>query len=132
MSSVFAVQRAAHEALSGDAGVTALLGDPPRIWDRPPRGAVFPLVSYGRTRSEELPDGLLAHRITLIAYSREAGREEAAAIIAALRGVLHHAALTLEDGTLVSLRTVYSDVLKSDGRTFQGLLRLRAVTEMSG
>ena len=46
-----------------------------------------------------------------------------------MRSALHHAALTLEDGTLVSLQAVYSDVLKSDGRTFQGVLRLRAVTE---
>ncbi|WP_027068510.1 DUF3168 domain-containing protein [Euryhalocaulis caribicus] len=129
MSSAFAVQRALHEALSADAGVTALLGDPPRLWDRPPREAFFPFASYGGTRSEELPDGLQAHRMTLFAWSRETGREEAASVIAAMRSALHHAALTLEDGTLVSLRAVYSDVLKSDGRTFQGVLRLRAVTE---
>ncbi len=67
--------------------------------------------------------------MTLIVYSRSADREEAAQIVGALRGALHDAALTLADGRLVSLRAVYSDVLKSDGRTFQGLLRLRAVTE---
>lgn len=129
MASIHTIQAAIIEAAKADPLVAARLGDPPRLWDRPSRGAGFPFATFGQSRSEELPDGLQAHRVTLIVYSRSADREEAAQSVAALRGALHDAALTLADGRLVSLRAVYSDVLKSDGRTFQGLLRLRAVTE---
>jgi len=129
MSPVFAVQAAIQDALAAASAVTALLGDPPRIWDRPPRDAIFPFASYGAARSETLPDGLQAHRLTLIVYSRAGGREEAAETVAAIRSALHDAPLPLGEGALANLRVVYADVLKSDGRTFQGLVRLRAVTE---
>ncbi len=129
MSSIFTVQEAAHAALAADPLVKAALGDPPRIWDRPPRDAVFPFAAYGAQRTSELPEGLQEHRITLTVYSRKGGREEAAQAIGALRQALHDKALTLASGALVNLRAVYTDVLKADGRTFQGLLRLRAVTE---
>jgi len=129
MSALFSIQSAIHDALSANSGVTALFGDPPRIWDRPPRDAIFPFASYGQTRSETLPDGLIQHRLTLLVYSRSGGREEAANGVEAIRAALHDADLTLGEGALVNLRVVYADTLKSDGRTFQGLIRLRAVTE---
>lgn len=129
MSSVFAVQTAAHAALALDPLVKAVLGDPPRIWDRPPRGALFPFATYGGHRSDELPDGLLEHRFSILIYSRCAGREETAQAVAAVRQALHDRSLSLTTGALVNLHAVYTDILKADGRTFQGLVRLRAVTE---
>lgn len=129
MSSVFTVQQAAHAALAADPLVRAALGDPPRIWDQPPSGAIFPFATYGGQRTTDLLEGLQEHRFTLLVYSRKGGREEAAHALGALRQALHDKALVLGSGALVSMRAVYADILKADGRTFQGLLRMRAVTE---
>lgn len=129
MSSVFTVQEAAHAALAAEPLVKAALGDPVRIWDRAPSGAAFPYATYGGQRTTELPEGIQEHRFTLMIYSRKGGRAEVCQALGAAKQALHDRALTLASGALVSLRAVYTDVLKADGRTFQGLLRLRAVTE---
>ena len=94
---------------------------------------MFPYVTLGRMESRPTDAGLteaLEHAVTLHVWSRYGGRAEALDVIAAMRAVLHNAALAVEGRKLVLLFAVFADVFRSgDGRTTHGVLRLRAVTE---
>ena len=118
--------------LAGDAAVTALLGEPPRIWDEPPANAVAPWLRIGRSECRPLAadGGGLEHRLSLSCVSRFGGSEEAKAVCAAVRAALDDADIVADGVRAVSLRTVFTDVFRSgDGRRTYGVMRLRAVTE---
>ena len=127
------LQQALYGALSSDAGMIALLGDPPRIFDDPPGQSPLPAVQIGdgtefdwSTQTDQASE----HDLTIHVFSRAGGRKEARAILAQVCGVLHLAALTLDGQHLVNLRFVSSQVIReSDGETYHGLARYRAVTE---
>ncbi len=133
MSPDLALQRALLDLLRADPGLTALLGEPARIWDESPEPRVFPFVTLGR--AETRPWGGLdgegvEHALTLTCVSRFDGAEEAKAVVAALRAALHDAAPVLDGWRLVSLRVTYADVFRSpDWRPLYGVVRVRAVTE---
>lgn len=133
MSPDLALHRALLDHLRADAGLNALLGDPPRIHDAPPAQPVWPMVVFGRAETRPwggLDGEGLEHALTLTCLSRFDGAEEAKAVVAALRARLHDAALTLDGWRLVNLRVTYGDVFRAaDARTILGVLRLRAVTE---
>ena len=133
MSPDLALHRALLDHLRADAGLIALLGDPPRIHDAPPAQPVWPMVVFGRAETRPwggLDGEGLEHALTLTCLSRFDGAEEAKAVVAALRARLHDAALTLDGWRLVNLRVTYGDVFRAaDARTILGVLRLRAVTE---
>ncbi len=133
MGAEWALQSALVSALKDDAGLAGVLGDPPRIFDLPPDDAVFPYVSLGPSASNLLDgDGTpgVAHTVHLHVWSRYGGAKEAKTCLEALRVAVDQASLSLIDHHLVSLRPVYADVLRvGDGRTFRGVLRLRAVTQ---
>ena len=133
MSPDLALHRALLDHLRADAGLIALLGDPPRIHDAPPAQPVWPMVVFGRAETRPwggLDGEGLEHALTLTCLSRFDGAEEAKAVVAALRARLHDAALTLDGWRLVNLRMTYGDVFRAaDARTILGVLRLRAVTE---
>ena len=133
MSPDLALQKALLEHLRSDTELTALLGDPARIHDEPPAQRTYPLVVFGRAQTRPwggLEGEGLEHALTLTCLSRFDGTEEAKAVVAALRARLHNAALTLDGWRLVNLRVTYGDVFRAaDGKTVQGLIRLRAVTE---
>ena len=133
MSSASAALRAAiHDALSADSALTALLGIA-KIYDEPPREAVFPYVTLGEARVSDFSTGTEPgeeHQITLHAWSRQGGHREAHLISGALLQALDDAPLTLTDHRLVNLRFAVADVRReADGRTYHALLRFRAMTE---
>ncbi len=126
----WALQKAVHGAISADAGLAALLGDPPRIYDVAPRRPVFPFATYGQWRATAYAGiaGGLEHDIRIRVFSRYEGRRETRAIMAALHDALQDAELAPDGRTLVSLRFVFSDVfLRGDGATWSGVMRFRAV-----
>lgn len=131
-SASWALQQAIFAALSGDSALTALLGGA-RVYDDVPERAAFPYVTFapGLERDWSVGEAVGSeHAVTLHAWSRGAGRKEALAIIDAVRTRLHDAALTLSGHRLVNLRHESSDVRRdSDGETFHGIVRFRAVTE---
>jgi len=132
MSSAWALQEAIYAALTADAGLRALLGDPARIYDDAPADAVFPFLTIGQARQSDWPGapGGAAHALTLHVWSRYAGRKEVKDVMAAVYAVLHDASLAVSGQQLVNLRFVFGDVFrKQDGDTYQGLMRYRAVTE---
>lgn len=133
MSAERALLTAMRIALAADAGVRAVLGHPARLYDNRPSDPVFPFLTVGRvetTPMESSEAAALSHAITLHVWSREGGKAEAMDALAALRGVLHNAALTIAGRRLVLMGVVYADIfLSPDARATQGLLRLRAITE---
>ncbi|HYC96510.1 DUF3168 domain-containing protein [Brevundimonas sp.] len=132
MSHELALQKALIAHLGEDAGVRALLGEPPRIWDAPPDRPALPYLLIGRSESRPLgaDGGGIEHALTLTTVSRFRGTEEAKAILAALRLGLTDAALAADGVRTVSVRLTFADVYPApDGlRTF-AVLRVRAVTE---
>ena len=133
MSPDLALQRALLDHLRADPSLGALLGDPPRVHDEPPKDRIYPLVMFGRAETRPwggLDGEGIEHALTLTCLSRFDGTEEAKAIIAALRARLHNAELTLDGHRLVNLRVTYCDVFRgADSRLIQGVARVRAVTE---
>ena len=127
-----ALAAAVAARLKAEPALSALLGDPARVYEAAPTQPTYPYVTVARTESRPLKadGGGAEHRLTLTGVSRYGGPEEARALTGALRAVLDDAPLTLDGHRLVSLRVAYADVFRgSDTSTVLGLLRLRAVTE---
>lgn len=128
----WALQSAIHQRLTGDAGVTALLGGP-HVWDHVPRGAAHPFVTIGVSTERDWSTGDdtgAEHILTLNIWSRAPGRREADSIAAAVRHALHDQALTLTGFRLVNLRHELTEVRRDvPAEMYRGTVRLRAVTE---
>ena len=123
--------KAVVAALSADAGAKALLGDPVRVFDAPPKGALAPYVVIGR--GVEMPlkgdGGGCEVSLSLTGVSRFAGQEEARAVVAVVREVLDGLAVS-DGGVTGCVRVRGAEVFScSDGRGAYGALRLRAVME---
>ena len=70
--------------------------------------------------------------VTLHVWSRGSGRKEALEIMGAARVVLHDQTLSLSGHRLVNLRHTFSEVRRdTDGETYHGIVRFRAVTEVA-
>lgn len=129
----WALQIAVRGVLSADEGVKACLGDPPRVYDEPPPDPLFPYLTCGR--SECLPfDGddqaVVEQILHLHVWSQYGGRKEAKGVVAAVRAALQDLALTEGGYHHSNVRATYTDVFRvGDGRTTQGIVRLRALTE---
>ncbi len=126
------LQQALYAAISTDPGVLALLGSP-RIYDDVPQSAPFPYITLGQSTvrdwSSVVDDGE-EHILTLHVWSRASGRKETHEVMGALREALHDRPLTLSGHRLVNLRHEFSDARRdSDGETYHGVVRYRAVTE---
>lgn len=131
-SSGWALQKAVFEALSGDAGLTALIGSG-KIYDDVPRNAEFPYVTFGLSQQRDWATGTEEgheHSFSLHVWSRENGRKEVHETMGKLRAVLHDAALMLDGFRLINLRYEFSEARReTDGDTYRGLVRFRATTE---
>lgn len=129
----WALQEAIHTALSADTALATQLGAPARLYDTRPDDIIFPYAIYGRCQTKPVnADPGTTHEIlqTLNVYSRYGGKREAKLSLGAIRDVLHQADLPLTGWTLVSLRVIFTDVLRApDGFTTQGIIRLRALVD---
>ena len=127
-----ALRAAVHDALKNNAALNALLGGS-RVYDEPPRGAAFPYVTLGEARISNFSSGDVSaeeHQLTLHAWSRRGGHNEAHLITGTLLQVLDDAPLTLPGHHLVNFRFAAADVRReADGRTYHALVRFRAFTE---
>jgi hypothetical protein len=133
MSTAAAALRAAiHDALIADGALTALLGGA-RIYDEPPRGPSLPYVTLGEARVSDFSTGSEPgeeHQLTLHAWSRQGGHREAHLIAGAVLEALTDAPLSLDGHRLANLRFIVADIRReADGRTYHGIVRLRALTE---
>ena len=127
-----ALRAAIHTALTADVALAALLGGG-KIYDEPPKAAAFPYVALGEARIRNFSAGDEPgeeHQLTLHVWSRQGGHSEAHRIAGALLNALDDAPLALDGHRLVNLRFALADVRRvADGRTYQALVRFRAVTE---
>jgi hypothetical protein len=131
-SSGLALRRAIFAKLSNDTAIIEALGAP-RIYDDVPPRAEFPFLAFGQSTERDWSTGTDTsheHLVTLHVWSRARGRAETERAIAAAREALHDQALTLDGHRLVNLRHEFSEARRdSDGETFHGIVRFRAVTE---
>jgi hypothetical protein len=132
MHSATSLRAAIRGALSADAPLAALLGGS-KVYDEPPRDAAVPYVTLGENvvadHSTATEPGE-AHTLTLHVWSRHGGHKEAHEIAGAVLGALVDVPLALEGHHLANLRFILADVRREpDGRTYHGIVRLRAVTE---
>lgn len=128
----WALQTAIRTHLSGDDAIKSLIGDPPRIYDAPPKGAAFPYLVIGEGRLSDWSgvDGGMVHDLRLAAYCKYAGRLEVKAIMTAVYDALHEAELPLTGHRLINIRFVFADALRRrDGESYEGVMRYRAVTQ---
>jgi hypothetical protein len=131
-ASAVSLRTAIHGALAADAPLTALLGGA-KIYDEPPRAAALPYVTLGQDVISDASTATEAgdeHALTLHVWSRQGGHREAHVLTGAVLEALADAPLELDGHHLANLRFIVADVRReSDGRTYHGLVRLRAVTE---
>jgi len=132
-SAGFALQKAIFEKLTSDAPTLAALGGP-RVYDDAPARTEFPFVTFGQSSERDWSTGSdegYEHLVTLHVWSRARGRREAEQVIAAARAALHDQDLMLSGHRLINLRHEFSEARRdSDGETFHGIARFRAVTEV--
>lgn len=131
-ASAVSLRTAIHGALTADAPLIALLGGT-KIYDEPPRSAELPYVTLGQ---DVISDASTAtesgdeHALTLHVWSRQGGHKQAHMIAGAVLEALVDAPLELNEHRLANLRFIVADVRReADGRTYHGIIRLRAVTE---
>ena len=99
-----ALRAAVHDALKNNAALNALLGGS-RVYDEPPRGAAFPYVTLGEARISNFSSGDVSaeeHQLTLHAWSRRGGHNEAHQIAGALLQALDDAPLAPPMATISS------------------------------
>ena len=133
--SQWALQQAVFTALSGDAALQALVGNPARVYDQVPQDAAFPYVVVGevtaRPFDSKTEDGM-EQTVTVHSWSRYRGLKETKQIMAAVVDALDRQALGVTGHDLVLLRFEFSQTfLDPDGLTRHGVQRLRALTQLS-
>ena len=131
-SAAWSLQKALFAALAADTALTALLGAA-RIYDDVPQSSDFPYLTFGQSTARDwstASDDGHEHTITLHVWSQAKGRAQVHEIMSAVRTALHGQPLNLDGHRLINLRHEFSEARReSDGETYHGLLRLRAVTE---
>lgn len=131
-ASAVSLRAAIRNTLVADSPLVSLLGGA-RIYDEPPRNAELPYVTLGE---DIISDGSTAteagdeHALMLHVWSRQGGHREAHVLAGAVLEALIDAPLILDGHQLANLRFIVADVRREgDGRTYHGLVRLRALTE---
>ncbi len=133
-SASWSVQESLVQALKSDVALVGLLNGQ-SIYDAVPQRAAYPFISIGnavdRDWSTSSESGC-EHALTLHIWSKGKGKMQCFEIMNAVRRVLHNGELIVEDHELVNLRFEFSDArLDPDGETYHGILRFRAVTEVT-
>ena len=124
------LQKAVYEALTDDVTLMGMISG---VFDRPPQGQDYPYIALGESSvsdwSTKTSNGM-EHAVQMQIWSREGGRRQCAQIMENVHRILHDVNLTPDGHRLISIRFVSSTIsIKSDGWTYQGTMRFRAVTE---
>ncbi|MGX1196393.1 DUF3168 domain-containing protein [Parvibaculum sp. MBR-TMA-1.3b-4.2] len=136
-SPALALQAAVIAAAGDSADVTALIGDPARIYDRVPADAAFPYVSFGA--HQEIDDSFECHEGTEIWFEMDIWDQEAhgnvriGRILQAMKGLVTEAALTVNGHKLGVLKFRDAIYLRDpDGISRRVRATWRVLTEESG
>lgn len=122
-----------HIYLSNAAEIQAVLGQNPRLYDYAPEDPIYPYLSYGQMRSENIGGddcALYEHLMSLHIWSQYGGRAEILRLLSAFSIALDGGQFPLTGAHLVSARILYSDHFRTpDGRTLHGVLRISFKTQ---
>jgi hypothetical protein len=133
MSASWALQQAVFATLCSSDDMKDAFGDPPRVYDTPPRGAGFPYCVIGDDAESDWSTATEAgseHALAIHVWSRANGHREAKLATEAVRGALDGAALSVTGQALIGIRWLATDVTReSDGETVRATIRFRAVLE---
>lgn len=133
MSAEHAFEAAVRAALTADAAMRALVGNPARVFEAEPDQPLYPFVTLGQTQStpkDAAASQALEHALTVHVWARHGGKSEALAVLNAAREALHDRPLAVSGRRLVYLFAVFADVFRApDQRTTHAVLRLKALTE---
>ena len=133
MSASWALQQAVFAALSMSDAVKDAVGDPPRVFDSPPRGAAFPYVVIGEDETRDwstATEGGSEHLLAIQVWSRADGRRQAKLAAEAVKDALDGAELAVDGQALIGIRHLATQTSReSDGETIRATLKFRAVLE---
>lgn len=124
-------------AMKSNADLTELIGDPPRIFQRPREGKwpgsyirIGPTTVVDASNQCGVADNVYP---TLDIWSREPGFDDAKRIAAVLRAVFHRADLLLTENRCFSiLHDHTTELIDPDGITFHIQIVFRARIELRG
>ncbi len=126
----FPLQKALFQLLTGDSALMNMVNG---IYDRPPQGTEFPYITLGDLSGSDWSTKTTAgmeYTAVLYTWSREGGRKEASDIMERLHALLHDADVAAEGHEVVMMRFLSSTIaLESDGWTYRGSMRFRALLE---
>ena len=125
MSIIFALQQALYTRLTADAALSPLIAG--RVYDKPPKDAVFPYISFGPSDDDEanltgVDAGTLTQQIDV--WSQDgAGAEEIKRIGAAVRDALHLQDMAVSGGAVILMQILSKRHLSDpDGVTMHGVI----------
>jgi hypothetical protein len=127
-AAAWALQEAVYAALIADHTLANLCSG--RVFDAVPGGTAFPYVVIGEAEEQDGGRPVIEHTLSLHLWSRGNGTREIKQLASAVRGCLDGARLVLDGHVLVDLAFLSADYARqTDGETYRGSLRFRAVTE---
>jgi len=133
MSASWALQQAIFATLCASDAIKDAVGDPPRVFDAPPRGAAFPYIVIGDDTESDWSTATETgseHALAIHVWSRADGHKEAKLVADAVRDALDGAALAVTGQALIDIRYLETTFTReSDGETIHAVLRFRAVME---
>lgn len=128
----YAVQKAVHQVLSGDATLMALIDG---VYDFVPAETQYPYVTLGESRMQDNSAvGVQGFRQTLAVhiYSRARGRKEVTGIMARMYELLHESAPAADGHSITNIRFMTSSIrLEKDGLTLHGMMQLDVLAEVN-
>jgi hypothetical protein len=132
---LFAVQQAVQAALAASSAVQGFIGNPPRLYDHVPPGAVFPYVVFGAITAKPFDDKDrtgFEQTVTLDIWSRYRGSKEAKDILQALYDTLHRAALSVAGEVFLSCEFAGAELTpQADGLTYNARAHFDVITQSS-
>ena len=133
MSASWALQQAIFATLCASDEIKDVVGDPPRVFDAPPRGAAFPYIVIGDDTMSDWSTATEAgseHAVVVHGWSRADGHKESKLVAGAVRDALDGAALAVTGQALIDIRHLETNFTReTDGETIHATLRFRAVME---
>lgn len=121
----WALQQAVFSKLTGNASVTALVGQ--RVYDDVPENATFPYIVVGESWASPWDDSTapgLEHIVMLHHWSRYDGAKELRQMMAAVYDALNRATLTVSGQDVLDVRFTFGQALRDpDGETRHGVQR---------
>lgn len=133
MSASWALQQAIFATLCSSDEIKDVAGDPPRIFDTPPRGTAFPYIVIGDDTESDWSTATESgseHSVVIHIWSRADSHKEAKLVSDAVRDTLDGAELNVTGQALIDIRYLETGFTReADGETIHAVLRFRAVLE---